>query len=210
LVFDGIFNKEEIVKLPTIILLRHGQTKWNVEGRYQGQLNSDLTNLGKSQVEINALKIGQILEKTTSIKLFSSPLGRAKESAFILSDSLNWNKKDIIFDDNVQEIHYGIFEGKTKKYCQEVYKKEFEAREADKWNYVLDEGGESYAMVIKRLDLWLNTIQNEKIVVLVAHEMINRALRGIYCSYSKDKILKLRQSNDVVIKLENHSEIEIE
>ena len=198
------------MQLPTIILLRHGQTKWNVEGRYQGQLNSDLTALGKEQVKENALKILGILKEASSVKLFSSPLGRAKESAFILCDSLNWNKKDIIFDDNIQEIHYGIFEGKTKKYCQKVYKKEFEAREADKWNYVLNEGAESYAVVIKRLHIWLKTIQNEKIVVLVAHEMINRALRGIYCAYSQDKTLTLRQNNNVVIKLENYSETVIE
>jgi len=40
--------------------------------------------------------------------------------------------------------------------------------------------------------------------------MINRALRGIYCSYDREKMLNLRQNNDVVLKLENFQEIIVE
>jgi len=197
------------VNLPTIILLRHGQTLWNVEGRYQGQLNSNLTDLGKEQAKNNALKIAKLIGSSPEIKFFSSPLGRAKETSFIICDTLGLDKNKVIFDDNIQEVNYGIFEGKTKEFCKREYKKEFEEREANKWSYVL-EGGESYEMVTKRIYSWLERVKDEEKVVLVAHEMINRALRGIYCSYDKEIMLKLRQKNDIVLKLENYKENIIE
>jgi len=201
------------MKLPTIILLRHGQTLWNVEGRYQGQLNSDLTDLGKKQAKENALKIAKLIGFSlpkSSFKFFSSPLGRAKETAYIICDTLGLDRDSVLFDSNIQEVNYGIFEGKTKEFCKTTYAKEFKEREENKWSYVLKDGGESYEMVTERIHLWLERVKDEEIVVLVAHEMVNRALRGIYCSYDKESMLKLRQKNDIVLKLEKTQESLVE
>jgi len=189
------------MKLPTIYLLRHGQTEWNVEGRYQGQLNSPLTPLGREQAKSNALKLQKYLN-INEVKLFSSPLGRARETAEIIAKESGLDASKIIFEEDIQEVNYGIFEGQTKVYCKDLYAKEFSEREANKFTYVL-EGGESYANVFVRLKRWLASVEDEEVIVLVAHEMINRALRGIYCQLPNDKMLKLRQPNDVLIKLEN-------
>ena len=204
------------MNLPTIILLRHGQTLWNVEGCYQGQLNSDLTDLGKEQAKENALKIEKFIgivgfsPERNSFKFFSSPLGRAKETAYIICDTLGLDRENILFDNNIQEVNYGIFEGKTKEFCKINHTKEFKERESNKWSYALEGGGESYEMVTKRLYLWLERVKDEEIIVLVAHEMINRALRGIYCAYDNNKMLNLRQNNDIVLKLEKNQEHIIE
>lgn len=201
-----MLDKKRIsMKLPTIYLLRHGQTVWNVEGRYQGQLDSSLTLLGEEQASLNALKLQKYID-IKEVKFFSSPLGRAKVTAEIIAELNAMNSLDIIFEVAIQEFNYGIFEGKTKEYCKKIYAKEFEEREENKYNYVL-EGGESYVKVFERLKKWLASVQNEEIIVVVAHEMINRALRGIYCNMSTDEMLTLRQANDVLIKLENNSEI---
>ena len=197
------------MKLPTLILLRHGETLWNVEGRYQGALNSNLTALGREQSKKNGLKLFKTLDLSKPFQFVSSPLGRAKESALIVCETLGLESRKIIFDENLQEIDYGIFEGETKAFCQTKYKKAYEAREANKWFYCL-EGAESYEMVTKRLYAWLETIKDEKMVVVVAHEMINRVLRGIYCDYSHNKVLTLRQANDEVLKLENSIESRVE
>jgi probable phosphoglycerate mutase len=189
------------MKLPTIYLLRHGQTKWNVEGRYQGQLNSALTPLGQEQAKSNALKLQKYVN-LNEVKLFASPLGRAKETAKIIAKQSGLEASQIIFEENLQEVNYGIFEGKTKAYCQEVYAKAFAKREANKFTYVL-EGGESYENVFVRLKRWLALVQEEKEIVVVAHEMINRALRGIYRNLPTEEMLTLRQPNDMLIKLEN-------
>jgi len=189
------------MKLPTIYLLRHGQTEWNVEGRYQGQLNSPLTSLGKEQAKRNAQKLQKYLN-TNEVKLFASPLGRARETAEIIAKESGLESSKIIFEEDIQEVNYGIFEGQTKEYCKDVYAKEFAEREANKFTYVL-EGGESYENVFVRLKRWLASVEEEEVIVVVAHEMINRALRGIYCQLPNDEMLTLRQPNDVLIKLEN-------
>ncbi len=192
-------------KLPTIILIRHGQTKWNVEGRYQGQLNSDLTEKGKEQSKANAIKIAKVLNTNKPFKIFSSPLGRAKESCYIICDTLGIDKTEVIFDERISEFNYGIFEGKTKDECKKKYPQVLADREANKWSYQI-ENGDSYILVTQRLKSWLESVKDEEIVVMVAHEMVNRALRGLYCSLDSDSMLHLRQANDVVIILENSEE----
>jgi probable phosphoglycerate mutase len=192
------------MNLPTIYLLRHGQTIWNVEGRYQGQMDSALTEKGKEQAKVNALKLSKYID-IKEVKFFSSPLGRAKSTAEIIAKDSGLERSKIIFENDIQEFNYGIFEGKTKEYCKEVYAKEFFEREANKFSYLLEDG-ESYVKVFQRLMKWLSSVQNEEVIVVVAHEMINRALRGIYCSMTTEEMLTLRQANDVVIKLENRRE----
>jgi len=190
---------------PTIYLIRHGQTEWNLEGRYQGQKDSPLTQNGKEQARLNALKLQKDIDSFDEVKIFASPLGRAKESAFIICDELNIDRERINFDERIKEFDYGIFEGELKSFCQTTYAKEFNEREADKWNYQI-ENGESYALVTKRLKFWLDEIKDEKIVILIAHEMINRALRGLYLNLEQNRTLKLRQSNDLVLLLQGAEE----
>ena len=193
------------MNLPTIYLFRHGETVWNVEGRYQGQLDSPLTEKGKKQALDNVQKLKKYITLKDRLKFYSSPLGRAKATAEIMVKELKIPLSTIIFEDRIQEFNYGIFEGETKTYCKRKFSDEFEARESDKWNYLL-EGGESYVMVTKRLKSWLESVQDEKIIVIVAHEMINRALRGLYLNLNNKDILKLFQANNVLIKLENGRE----
>ncbi|HHD81800.1 MAG TPA: histidine phosphatase family protein [Campylobacterales bacterium] len=192
------------MKLPIIYLLRHGQTEWNVQERYQGQLDSPLTEKGEAQAQANALKLSKYID-VKKVKFFSSPLGRAKATAEIIARLHGMKSSEIIFSEAIQEFNYGIFEGHTKVYCKTQYANEFLAREANKFDYLI-EGGESYAKVHERLCHWLESIQHEKVIVVVAHEMVNRVLRGIYCNLKKEEMLLLRQANDVLLKLENGSE----
>ncbi len=196
-------------ELPTIILVRHGQTQWNVEGRYQGRLNSDLTEKGKTQSKRNASKIAKVLDLKMPFKVFSSPLGRAKESCYIICDELGIDKSRIIFDERLSEFNYGIFEGKTKDECQELYPQVLAQREANKWSYQI-ENGESYLLVSERVKSWLSSLSSDSVLLVVAHEMVNRVLRGIYANLDNNRILELRQANDMVLKLENSEEIIIE
>ena len=190
---------------PTIYLIRHGQTKWNLEGRYQGQKDSPLTQKGKEQARLNALKLKNNIDNLDEVKIFSSPLGRAKNTSFIICDELNIDRDKIIFDKRIEEFDYGIFEGKLKSFCQKEYADIFQAREADKWWYQI-EGGESYEIVTNRLKLWLDEVRDEKVIVVVAHEMINRALRGLYFNLEHNKTLKLHQPNELMLLLKGSEE----
>jgi len=185
---------------PNIILLRHGQTQWNTQGRYQGQLNSNLTLLGKTQVKANAQKLRSLDKQWSKIKIFSSPLGRARESVVILCNTLEIAHERVAFDERLAEFSYGLFQGKTRQECAREYPEVLKAREANKWHYQLPKG-ESYAIVSKRVENWLEDIKSEEWVMVVAHEMLNRTLRGLYCGLTQEETLALRQPNDQVLLL---------
>ena len=68
-----------------IYLARHGETLWNKTQRLQGQLDSKLTTLGKTQ----SLEIAQKIAAKNIDLIISSPLGRAMESALICQKHLN-------------------------------------------------------------------------------------------------------------------------
>ncbi len=173
--------------------------------RYQGLLDSDLTTKGKQQVRDNALKLAKKFKTFDNIKIFSSPLGRAKKSAYIICDNLNIDRKKIIFEDRLKEFNYGIFEGKTR---DEIDSNKLKEREANKWSYEIEDG-DSYIKVSDRLKSWLDEIKDEDVVIIIAHEMINRVLRGVYLNLLSDEIVLLRQRNDIIIHLDNGIEKEL-
>lgn len=84
-----------------IYIARHGETKWNVEGRMQGFKNSDLTQRGIS----DARSLGESLKNIDFDYIYSSPLGRALDTAKYIrkDDSIN-----IILDDSLKELNLGL------------------------------------------------------------------------------------------------------
>jgi probable phosphoglycerate mutase len=189
---------------PAIILLRHGETEWNIEGRFQGRLDSPLTQKGRLQAKKSGLKLKRDIEDFSKIKIFSSPLGRAKESAYIICDTLRVDRDIVIFDKRLIELNYGIFEGEIRDKLLD--REDFKAREANKWHYTI-KGGESYQTLYIRVKEFLDSIIDEKIVIIIAHEMVNRVIRGVYCNLSEDETLTLRQTNSTIIYLENGKEL---
>ncbi len=91
-----------------IYIVRHGQTDWNIEGRFQGRTDIELNEKGKSQAE----NIKEKLEGIRFDKVFSSPLKRALETAQIITD------EPIEIDDRIIERCNGQLEGKLKTECK--------------------------------------------------------------------------------------------
>ena len=87
-----------------IYMVRHGQTDWNLEGRYQGRIDIELNEKGIEQAE----KIKEELKDLKFDKVFSSPLKRAYKTAQIITD------KEIITDERIIERCNGELEGKLK------------------------------------------------------------------------------------------------
>lgn len=97
-----------------IYIARHGETKWNIEGRMQGFKNSDLTQRGIS----DARSLGESLKDIDFDCIYSSPLGRALDTAkYIRQDD---NTK-IILDDSLKELNLGLWEGMTHEEIKEKY-----------------------------------------------------------------------------------------
>lgn len=88
-----------------IFIVRHGETAWNIEGRFQGQIDIPLNNVGKKQ----ALRVAERLKSVRFDAIFTSHLSRAQFTAeTIASDS---NCTNIIVDDRIIEINHGAWEG---------------------------------------------------------------------------------------------------
>ena len=102
-----------------LILIRHGQTEMNAQNLYFGKLNPPLNDLGIEQAYMAKEKLSNIAYDC----IYSSPLERTRETAEIC----NYLDKDIIFDSNLEEINFGIFEGLTFKEISEKYQKQTEA-----------------------------------------------------------------------------------
>jgi len=88
-----------------IYLTRHGETEWNTIRKMQGQGNSPLTELGTKQ----AKWLGKRLREKEITKIYSSPLGRAKETSEIINTYLD---VEIDYDDRLMEIDVGCWQGR--------------------------------------------------------------------------------------------------
>lgn len=97
-----------------IYLIRHGETKWNVERRFQGNLDSDLTPQGIKQLE----KTGEHLKSCGITHLYASPSKRAVKSAEIINTYLGLSIETC---DDLTEYGFGDFEGKTIKEVEKIH-----------------------------------------------------------------------------------------
>lgn len=89
-----------------VLLVRHGQSEWNADGRWQGQADPALTDLGRHQ----ALHASRSLGVVDAI--VSSDLQRAAETAAIIAGELGVGP--VVLDPDLRERHAGEWEGLTR------------------------------------------------------------------------------------------------
>lgn len=91
-----------------LLLIRHGESQGNVEGRLEGQLSTPLSDHGHEQARLLAAYLKQHQVRPNG--LYSSPLQRAVQTATYLSEEIGC---PLQLDDELQELHQGIFQGLT-------------------------------------------------------------------------------------------------
>ena len=132
----------------TIWLARHGETTWNVAGRYQGRLESTLTPLGERQAAALAAFFAKRARsgETVPERISSSPLLRCTATAQPSADALGLRVET---DDRLIEIGHGTWEG---RYREDIARDDPEAYRL--WREeparVAFEGGETLADVLGR------------------------------------------------------------
>ena len=95
-----------------LILLRHGESQWNLENRFTGWKDVPLTDKGKSEAAFSA---NQLLNQNIKIdSVYTSLLERAIETANIVTEIINFPKEKIKFDWRLNERHYGSLQGLNK------------------------------------------------------------------------------------------------
>lgn len=185
-----------------IYLLRHGQTLWNVEGRFQGQKDSPLTTTGIGQAQRVAKLLQRIVPDLPRCKVIASPLGRTWQTASIVCEELDLDPCAIAFDPRLMEYHYGDWQGRLVADVKAEHPEAWTAHQADRWNYRFP-GGESYDLVATRVTSWLAEQRTEQPVIAVSHGLSGRVLRGVYAGLSKDAILDLPEEHEAVHLLSN-------
>jgi broad specificity phosphatase PhoE len=158
-------------RLP-LVFVRHGETDWNREFRFQGQRDIPLNERGRRQAARNGHAVAGILA-ASEWKLISSPLIRSVETMRILLEAAGQGGQTFDTDPALVEVRYGDWEGLTLTEIAERFPNESRARDADKWGYV-PANGESYAILSERVAGWLETLNRPTFVV--AHGGVLRAL----------------------------------
>lgn len=137
----------------TIFALRHGETQWNVEERFQGHGDSPLTDTGRRQVAALAQRL-----KTMSFeRLVSSDLERARASAEIIAAATG---HPVETDARLRERHYGILEGLGMAQIEADHAHILDRFNADDPDYVIP-GGESHRMAYERHTAWVEELRTE-------------------------------------------------
>jgi len=145
-----------------IILLRHGETAWNVEGRYQGQLDSALTPTGLAQ----ARALGSRLAGAQLSALYSSDLGRARQTAELIAETTG---HEVRTDVRLRERHFGIFQGLRKAELKSL--EQYRLFKAGGSDHVIPEG-ESAQQAADRSNACLEELAARHVggdLVVVAH-----------------------------------------
>ncbi len=153
---------------PTVYYIRHGQTEWNAAGRFQGNQDIPLNDIGKAQAIRSGELLADILREDSHDPLktpfVSSPLGRARNTMELLRGALGVPPQDYSLDDRLREIGYGHWEGSTLAQMEVSHPDIFAERQIDKWG-VPPPSGESYASVTIRMRDWYDSLLQDTVAV---------------------------------------------
>ncbi|WP_306601577.1 histidine phosphatase family protein [Geothrix sp. 21YS21S-2] len=182
-----------------IILARHGETQWNVEGRHQGQtFDIPLSERGREQ----ALALGRRLGGLDIARAVASPLLRARQTA-----ELALGDRPLTLDARLVELSHGAWEGRLTSEIQEAHPDLRRAwRETP--HLVSPPGGEGFRDVEARA--WpalceaCRGLGPEELAVLVTHDGVNRALLARILGLDLSRVWSFRQAPTCLNLLEGN------
>lgn len=178
-----------------VIVWRHGRTDWNATGRYQGQADIPLDDLGRLQ----AAAAAQVIKELKPSAIFASDLSRAADTARALADVTGL---EITFDRRLREIHVGSWEGLTVEQAAEV-DPELVAGVAAGEDVRRSPTGETTGEVARRVAAAFTDIiesaEDESTVVITMHGLAGRVGIGQYLGVHWDRLGGLRNCAWVVL-----------
>ncbi len=148
-------------KPTTLLLIRHGQSGGNADGRFGGHGPTPLSVLGLKQAELTARAVA----KEGISAVYSSDLARAIQTAEPLANLL---KLDLHVSPDFRERHVGVLEGLTFDESREAFPKDYYALVNRNIHHVITQG-ESYRQLLRRITAKLSMIlrnhQGERIAI---------------------------------------------
>lgn len=181
-----------------LYLLRHGQSAWNAEGRYQGQSESRLTPLGRDQAARMGAVLAREIGDPARFCAFASPLDRARETAEIALAPLGLAPR---FDDRLKEVGLGAWEGLIAPEIVARFPWAAPARARDPFGWLFTApGGETLPELSTRLRGFLEG-PGQVPAIVIAHGMALRALRGLCLGLDADGMRDLPGGQGVVWRI---------
>ena len=180
-----------------IILLRHGETTWNIEGRYQGQEDTPLSPRGLEQGKKAALALKNI----PIDRAISSPLSRSFETCRMAAD---YHHLTVMKDGRLIEISHGLWEGIHADEIEARYPKEFRLWHTYPEQVQMPEG-ENLEDVRKRareaFDEYAAKYDGETVLV-AAHDAVNKAIICDLLGLDMSHFWQIKQDNACINVLE--------
>ncbi|MGN6098101.1 MAG: histidine phosphatase family protein [Bosea sp. (in: a-proteobacteria)] len=167
-----------------LILVRHGETDWNREGRLQGGRDIPLNALGREQAAEAADRLKTLEPAFADLDYICSPMERARETMDILRRDLDLPAGAYRIDDRLKELTFGEWEGFTWREIRKAEREQAHLRERDKWGFV-PPGGESYRMLAERVRPVLAGLERE--TVIVSHGGVARAVLALVGAVAPQK-----------------------
>ena len=180
-----------------LIIVRHGQSTWNLENRFTGEVDVELTPLGAEE----AKQAGQLLKPYHFDKAYTSVLKRAIDSLDIILKESGNVRVLVARTPALNERNYGDLQGLNKKEIEEKYG----AEQVLLWRRsftVTPPNGESLKNTYERVIPYYEKeivpdLRDGKNVLIVAHGNSLRALMMYLESISEDEISKVNLATGV-------------
>ena len=182
-----------------LYLIRHGETDWNRQGRWQGQADVPLNDRGREQ----ARQVAEKLAEVPFDAIYTSDLIRASEVARIIARAKG-DRIPIVLEPRLREIHQGEWQGLLVQEIQSRYAEAFRQRRMDPL-MVAAPGGETALQVRQRAlqavrDL-LAAYPNGN-VALVSHGFTIAVLLTHFYRLPIEKVWELVPDNGAIIEMD--------
>lgn len=191
--------------MPTIILLRHGETHWNRQQRIQGHGDSPLTlkgidqarAYGRAALPLLGAAQGSLQPGSARWRLVSSPLSRCMQTMAIFCEVAGLDFAQVERDARLKEVSTGEYSGRLKA---EFPPGELGGSGRQSWFFHCP-GGESHDHMVARLSAWLESLSENDHVIAVSHGIAGKVLRGLYCGWDPDSALAQDSPQDALFLL---------
>jgi len=163
-----------------LVLIRHGVTAWNQQRRFQGQIDTPLSEEGHQQAMLTARHLSILSQAQPINAIYASDLKRAWSTAEPIARLLGL---PILKQSLLRERHYGVFEGKTHEELQlEGLQSDYQRWRNREPDFALPQGGESLRDFFDRTHRALQSIvaahqSNERIVAVTHGGFLDCAYR---------------------------------
>ncbi|WP_457635414.1 2,3-bisphosphoglycerate-dependent phosphoglycerate mutase [Persephonella sp.] len=194
--------------MPKLVLVRHGQSVWNLQNRFTGWIDVPLTEKGKEE----AYKAGELLKDIRFDVAYTSMLTRAQETLRIILETIGL-LIPVIKDQALNERHYGALQGLNKDRAREKWGKEI----VHLWRRSYDippPEGESLKDTAERTIPFLERaimgdIKDGRDVLVVAHGNSLRSIVMYLEKLSPDEIIKVEipTGTPIVYELDENENI---